>query len=80
MIVENDVHFFYRLDDNLLVKISDFGLTKDLGDSNVYRSRGENEVLPVRWMSVEALTGHVFTKQSDVVRKTFFLKKICQKK
>ena len=62
----------YRLDDNLLVKISDFGLTKDLGDSTVYQSRGENEVLPVRWMSVEALTGHVFSKQSDVVRKIYF--------
>ena len=63
---------FFRLDDNLFVKISDFGLTKDLRDSNRYQSRSETETVPVRWMSVESLTCHVFTKQSDVVRKIFF--------
>ena len=56
------------------MKISDFGLTKELRDSNGYQSRGETEVLPVRWKSIEALIGHVFTKQSDVVRSIFFLK------
>ena len=71
VVMENDVRFFYRVDDNLLVKISDFGLTKELRDSNCYHSRGETQVLPVRWMSTEALTDHVFTKQSDVVRKIF---------
>ena len=63
---------FYRLDDNLFVKISDFGLTKELRDSNCHQSQGETEALPIRWMSLEALTSHVFSKQSDVVSNTGF--------
>ncbi|XP_038044153.1 proto-oncogene tyrosine-protein kinase ROS-like [Patiria miniata] len=47
------------------VKIGDFGLARDIYKSDYYRKEGEG-LLPVRWMSPEALMDGVFTVQSDV--------------
>ncbi|XP_022081965.1 proto-oncogene tyrosine-protein kinase ROS-like [Acanthaster planci] len=47
------------------VKIGDFGLARDIYKSDYYRKEGEG-LLPVRWMSPEALMDGVFTTQSDV--------------
>ena len=56
-----------RLDDDLLVKISDFGLTKDLHDKGYYRENTQDIDLPIRWMSPEAIEYGAFTVQCDVV-------------
>lgn len=48
-----------------LVKIADFGLARDVYRNDYYRKEGE-ALLPVRWMSPEALIDGLFTTQSDV--------------
>ncbi|XP_063080009.1 proto-oncogene tyrosine-protein kinase ROS [Engraulis encrasicolus] len=48
-----------------VVKIGDFGLSRDVYKNDYYRKRGEG-LLPVRWMSPESLTDGVFNKHSDV--------------
>lgn len=48
-----------------VVKIGDFGLTRDVYKNDYYRKDGEG-MLPVRWMSPESLVDGVFTSQSDV--------------
>lgn len=48
-----------------VTKISDFGLARDIYRNDYYRKEGEG-LLPVRWMSPEALIDGLFTTQSDV--------------
>lgn len=50
---------------NRVVKIGDFGLTRDVYKSDYYRKDGEG-LLPVRWMAPESLVYGVYTSQSDV--------------
>ncbi|XP_028969810.1 insulin-like growth factor 1 receptor [Esox lucius] len=47
------------------VKIGDFGMTRDIYETDYYRKGGKG-LLPVRWMSPESLKDGVFTTNSDV--------------
>ena len=49
---------------NYLVKISDFGMSRNLYESHYYCIQG-HAVLPVRWMSMECFYGK-FSQKSDV--------------
>ncbi len=68
-----------RLNEDLLVKVADFGLSKENYQRDPYPSGKENKkrALPIRWMSIEAILFGLFTTQSDVVRskkvKTYLL-------
>ncbi len=57
----------FRLDDKLTVKVSDFGLTRDVYSKDYYRVEDKTRGLPIRWMSLESIQQSVFSIQSDVV-------------
>ena len=50
---------------NKVCKVSDFGLTRQVGEAQVYMSK-KSRKLPVKWMSVEAIFDQEFTTYSDV--------------
>lgn len=50
---------------NFTVKIGDFGMARDIYETDYYR-KGGKELLPVRWMAPESLRDGIFTTPSDV--------------
>ncbi|XP_067680049.1 uncharacterized protein [Haliotis asinina] len=53
------------VDDNKVLKIGDFGLTRFIYDDKIYINRHGGK-LPVKWMSVEAIFDLTFSTASDV--------------
>ena len=58
------------MNDKSVVKIADFGLSRDVYKCDYYRIEDRHRPLPVRWMAVESLTSGVFSVKSDVVRRS----------
>ena len=53
------------LDDTLMVKISDFGLTKQILDKTYYRTQTQFQ-LPLKWLAIESLEHSVYTLKTDL--------------
>ncbi|XP_025264956.1 proto-oncogene tyrosine-protein kinase ROS-like [Camponotus floridanus] len=51
--------------ENRIIKIGDFGLSRDIYKDDYYRVEGE-DLIPVRWMAPESLIMGIFTSQSNV--------------
>ncbi|XP_047197717.1 tyrosine-protein kinase receptor TYRO3 isoform X2 [Hippoglossus stenolepis] len=53
------------LDENLMVCVADFGLSKKIYSGDYYR-QGSVSKLPVKWIALESLADNLYTTQSDV--------------
>ncbi|XP_061699268.1 tyrosine-protein kinase receptor TYRO3 isoform X2 [Syngnathoides biaculeatus] len=53
------------LDENMAVRVADFGLSKKINPGDYYR-QGSVAKLPVKWIALESLADNVYTTQSDV--------------
>ncbi len=53
------------LADDDVVKIADFGLSRQVYKESNYHKQG-NEALPVKWMAIESLVDRAFSTKSDV--------------
>ena len=62
-----------RVDDRGLVKVADFGLSRELIVQDYYRLCHSKTPVPVRWMAPESLNANVFTTMSDVVSFCYLL-------
>ena len=56
----------YRVDQDLTVKVADFGLARVIYHSDYYRQHQQTKV-PVKWMAPESLHDMISTEKSDVV-------------
>ena len=52
------------VDKDLTAKISDFGLSRLLNDDHIYKTSCKRK-LPIKWMSIEAISDLEFTTESD---------------
>ena len=57
-----------RLDGNLIVKVSDFGLARSVDETSHHEIQDKCKDLPIRWMGIESIKEGIFTMHSDVVR------------
>ena len=68
----------FRIDDNGIIKVGDFGLSKDVYMRSYYRqwnnTKSEKPVikLPVKWMALESLHDGLFSEKTDVVSRLHF--------
>ncbi|VDH96957.1 proto-oncogene tyrosine-protein kinase Met [Mytilus galloprovincialis] len=53
------------MDENLRVKVADFGLARDIYTKNYYSSDNK-KMLPVKWMAPESLENGTYSTKSDV--------------
>ena len=58
---------FFRVNDNGVVKIADFGMSRQLISCDYYRVENGKDPVPIRWMAPECLEAKIFTTKSDVV-------------
>ena len=67
-------HFIHRdlaarncmLDNNLSVKVSDFGLSKHLITKDYYKTDNAKQLLPIKWMAIESLENGIYNTKTDV--------------
>ena len=51
----------------MVVKIGDFGLSRDIMFSDYYRVKSKNARLPVKWMAPESFSDKISSEKTDVV-------------
>ena len=51
----------------MVIKVADFGLSRDIYERDYYSSDDRKTKLPVKWMALESLEKGVYSTKSDVV-------------
>ena len=65
------------MDVNLGVKVADFGLTRDIYETDYYRQTHQGRV-PIKWMALESLHDRISNEKTDVVGSITCLINICK--
>ena len=61
-------HNIYRIDDQFIIKVADFGLAEDVYTRGYFRQdKQSGPRLPIKWLAPESLRDGVFSEKSDVV-------------
>ena len=58
------------MDENQNIRVSDFGLAKDVYITEYYRG-DKHTLLPVKWMAMESLLDQYFDEKTDVVNEAY---------
>ena len=66
-IVEYRALFLCSVDKDLSVRVSDFGLSRDVYSRDYYRMGLKAAKLPVKWMPPESLNYNMYNEKTDVV-------------
>ncbi len=61
----HNFYLSYRLDGTLCLKVSDYGLTRELYEKYYYDS--DDTKIPYKWLAPECLTEGRYNSKSDVV-------------
>ena len=62
------VNIICRIDENWIIKVADFGLTRSVYEKRYFRQEKDESVkLPIKWMAIESIDDAVFTEKTDVV-------------
>ena len=62
----------FRIDHEGVIKVADFGLSKNTYEKMYFRQdKSEGVKLPVKWMVLESMEDAVFSEKSDVVSGVF---------
>ena len=63
---------YYRIDQEGVIKVADFGLTEDLYALNYFKrcknETGKEDKVPIRWMAPESIENGIYNESTDVVR------------
>jgi len=51
----------------MMVKVADFGLSRDIYERDYYSSDDRRAKLPVKWMALESLEKGIYNSKTDVV-------------
>ena len=51
----------------MMVKVADFGLSRDIYERDYYSSDDRKAKLPVKWMALESLEKGIYNSKTDVV-------------
>ena len=54
------------LDNDLCVKVADFGLSKHMISKDYYKTENSMQVMPIKWMSIESLEKGIYNTKTDV--------------
>lgn len=55
------------MDGSYIVKIADFGMSRDVYEKDYYSTEDTKKPLPIKWMATESLLEGRYTSKSDVV-------------
>ena len=60
------IFLYYSVDNQLQIKVADFGLARDVYITDYYRQQSNGKI-PAKWMAPEALHDRISNEKTDVV-------------